>query len=172
MEPVKEERHSNGREEWIQLSMVDSHIDAPIHKVSSVCKTEFDKVTEFHKAFGHEAPDKITMLNKSGIRFRNMLISEELEELQEGFDNQSIVDIADALADIVYVVLGTAAAFGIPFNEVFDEVHRSNMSKLGEDGKPIFNEYGKIMKPEGWKQPMIAEILSRYIHQSEVNNDN
>jgi predicted HAD superfamily Cof-like phosphohydrolase len=96
---------------------------------------------------------------------RIKLIEEEWRETKKAMEDQDIVEIADGLADLLYVVFGTAVAYGIPIDEVFREVHRSNMSKVGLDGIVRRDEYGKIMKPEGWKSPKeeIRKVLNIHI---------
>lgn len=91
---------------------------------------------------------------------RHELIREELAELKQAHDKGDLIGIADALADLAYVVVGAAVAFGIPLDRVFDEVHRSNMSKLGEDGKPIYREDGKVLKGPNYTPPDIERSIS------------
>ena len=155
---MTEETHTNGVESWTQMSMIDEMVQ-PIHHIKAVSKTEFDMVKEFHESFGHPAPKEVTIGDEGLWNFRMMLIQEELLELTEGIKQSDIGEIADALADLVYVVLGSAVSIGLNFNDIFAEVHRSNMSKLGPDGKPIFNEHGKIIKPEGWQAPDIHKYI-------------
>lgn len=154
---MTEEEHTNGVESWIQMSMIDELQPVPYVKVRD--KSEFDMVKEFHEAFGHAAPEEVTVGDEDLWNFRMMLIEEELLELREGIKQKDIVEIADALADLVYVTLGSAVSMGLNFNDIFMEVHRSNMSKLGEDGRPIYNEHGKIIKPDGWQAPDISKYI-------------
>ena len=93
------------------------------------------------------------------LRFN--LIKEELNELEQAMKTKDLKEVADALADILYVTYGAAAAYGINADMVFDEVHDSNMSKLDEDGNPIYNDDGKVMKGPGYFEPRIATILTR-----------
>ena len=118
------------------------------------------QVREFQAAFGVEMPNKPKMLGKKRARLRQTLLQEEVTELAEAKD---LVDVADALADILYITYGTIHEYGLADRAVmlFDEVHRSNMSKLDFDGKPIFREDGKIMKPETYLPPKIKPILER-----------
>lgn len=90
---------------------------------------------------------------------RLKLIEEEVSELKEASANKDIVEVADALTDILYVVYGMAHAYGIPIEECFDEVHNSNMSKLGEDGKPVYREDGKVIKSKQYFPPDIQKVL-------------
>jgi predicted HAD superfamily Cof-like phosphohydrolase len=115
-------------------------------------------VKEFHEAFG------VPVHTEPGIRehraaLRHALILEEFEEFDEALTNNDIVEVADALADLIYVIYGTAHEFGIPLDEILAEVHASNMSKLGEDGKPIHREDGKVLKGPGFFRPNIAKFL-------------
>ena len=93
------------------------------------------------------------------LELRLALIDEEFGELREAIINDDLIEAADGLADILYVVYGAAAAFGIDIDDVFDEVHDSNMSKLGEDNKPIYNDQGKVMKGPHYFRPNIARVL-------------
>ena len=98
--------------------------------------TNFDKVEDFMRAFGQNVSEKPTMLDEKTLQLRLELIEEELRELYLGVERKNMIEIADALTDLLYVVYGMGAAMGIELDYCFDEVHRSNMSKLGEDGKP------------------------------------
>lgn len=136
-------------------------------------KTNFEMVKEFHTLFGHKDPDEIVIPDSSVQNLRMQLILEEFRELCVEFgyrldatftpvspnNNLDIANIAKELADILYVVYGAAANFGIPMDEVFAEVHRSNLSKLGEDGKPIHREDGKILKGPNYSQANIEKVL-------------
>lgn len=120
----------------------------------------FKDVMDFHKAFGQKVGDKPELpdINERGLRMK--LLREEFEEYMEAEEENDLVEIADALADLIYIACGTAVSYGIPLDEIYDEVHRSNMSKL-VDGKPIYREDGKVMKPEGWSPPDIKGILEK-----------
>ena len=120
----------------------------------------FKDVIDFHKAFGQKVGDKPELpdINERGLRMK--LLREEFEEYMEAEEENDLVEIADALADLIYIACGTAVSYGIPLDEIYDEVHRSNMSKL-VDGKPIYREDGKVMKPEGWSPPDIKGILEK-----------
>lgn len=118
-------------------------------------------VREFHETFEHFVNDKPTLMDKSVQGLRYSLIKEEVDELLEALQQDDIVEVADALADILYVTFGACLVFGIPIDRVFELVQQSNMSKLGEDGKPIYREDGKIMKgPRFFEpQPFIKALL-------------
>jgi predicted HAD superfamily Cof-like phosphohydrolase len=125
-------------------------------------KKQLDKVSEFHKMFKlgmEKQPVSRLKNNKSKLRFE--LMKEENEEYMEAVDNDDIVEVADALGDMLYILCGTIIEHGMTelIEEVFDEIHRSNMSKLGEDGKPVYREDGKVMKGPGYFKPDIAKII-------------
>ncbi len=132
--------------------------------------TNFEKVKIFMESFGQEVKHKPAVPDIDIIELRLNLINEEFIELvnaaqesREEDENVSqkdkLIDVADALADLLYVVYGAAAAFGIGIDEIFDEVHDSNMSKLDEDGNPIYNKIGKVMKGPNYFKPKIATLL-------------
>ena len=123
--------------------------------------TNFDKVKTFMDTFGQEVLHKPTLPKNSLSTLRLALIDEEVQELRDALEAQDIVEIADALTDILYVVYGAGHAFGIPLDECFDEVHRSNMSKLGENGVPIYDTKGKVMKGPNYFNPALAPIILR-----------
>ena len=108
--------------------------------------TNFEKVGLFMKTFGQEVKTKPELSNDKINDLRISLINEELEELNKAIKDNDILEVADALTDILYVAYGAGHAFGINLDNCFSEVQRSNMSKLGNDGKPIYNEHGKFMK--------------------------
>jgi predicted HAD superfamily Cof-like phosphohydrolase len=117
--------------------------------------TNYEKVREFMQTFGQEVKDDPAYAGDEVSDLRIELISEELQELCEAVANNDMPEIADALTDLLYVVYGAGAAYGIDLDATFDEVHDSNMSKLGEDGKPIYREDGKILKgPNYWAPDM------------------
>ncbi len=125
---------------------------------------KINKVKEFHEAFGiqnNEAPT--TQLSKEEIQLRFDLIKEENEEYLEAANNGDIIEIADALGDQLYILCGTMLKHGLQhkMEEVFDEIQRSNMSKLGADGKPIYREDGKVMKGPNYFKPDIKSILEQ-----------
>ena len=122
--------------------------------------TNFEKVKEFMTMMGQEIKHEPELPRSLGtLELRLALIDEEFGELREAIINDDIIEAADGLADILYVVYGAAAAFGIDIDDVFDEVHDSNMSKLGEDNKPIYNDQGKVMKGPHYFRPNIARVL-------------
>jgi predicted HAD superfamily Cof-like phosphohydrolase len=121
--------------------------------------TNFEKVNEFMTAFGQEVKTEAEIPDWTTQGLRVDLIAEELEELKEAIADKDIVEIADALTDLLYVVYGAGHSFGIDLDTCFSEVHRSNMSKLGEDGKPIYREDGKVMKGSNFSEPELKPIL-------------
>tara|TARA_B100000035_G_C20968136_1_gene539749 strand:+ start:167 stop:541 length:375 start_codon:yes stop_codon:yes gene_type:complete len=123
--------------------------------------TNFDKVGTFMKTFGQEVKDKPSLSTTKINDLRVSLIEEELTELKEAMKNNDLVEVADALTDILYVTYGAGHAFGINLDECFNEVQNSNMSKLGEDGKPIYNENGKVMKGPKYFKPNLNKIIKQ-----------
>ena len=121
--------------------------------------TNFDKVGIFMKTFGQEVKNKASFSTAKINQLRLSLISEELEELREAMNNNDLVEVADALTDILYVTYGAGHAFGIDLDKCFEEVQNSNMSKLGKDGKPIFNEHGKVMKGPDYFKPDLNKFI-------------
>ena len=121
--------------------------------------TNFEKVKTFMQTFGQEVKTKPSFSTDKINDLRYNLIKEELSELKEAMDNKDLLEVADALTDILYVTYGAGIAFGIDLDKCFDEVQNSNMSKLGEDGKPIYNEAGKVMKGPNYFKP----DLSKYV---------
>jgi predicted HAD superfamily Cof-like phosphohydrolase len=119
--------------------------------------TNFNKVADFMNAFGQDVETEPQWTSVSELRYE--LIREELEELREGLDKRDIVEIADALTDLLYVVYGAGHSFGINLDKCFEEVHNSNMSKLGEDGKPIYREDGKVLKGPNYWAPNLKRVL-------------
>ena len=117
------------------------------------------KVRKFMEAFGQEVKNKPEMPDGETVNLRIELIAEELEELWDACEQKDIVEIADALTDILYVTYGAGHAFGIDLDECFKEVQRSNMSKLGEDNKPIYREDGKILKGPNYSEPDLKSVL-------------
>ena len=122
--------------------------------------TNFELVGDFMEAMDQDILMTPVFPEEHIQKLRLDLIEEELDELQLGIDNQDIVEVADALTDLLYVVYGAGQAFGIDLDECFQEVHCSNMSKLGEDGRPIKREDGKVMKPSTYFPPNIASVLA------------
>jgi predicted HAD superfamily Cof-like phosphohydrolase len=121
-------------------------------------KTNAEMVAEFHRAFGVPSLDRPGFPD-GRVSLRINLITEEFVELLLAIGQRDIVEVADALADLLVVTYGTALEFGIPIDEVFEEVHDSNMSKLDENGKPIYREDGKVLKGPNWRPPDIRHIL-------------
>jgi len=121
--------------------------------------TNFELVEDFMEAMGQEVNAVPTWPEDDIQRLRLDLIEEELDELHYAIDNKDMVEIADALGDLLYVVYGAGHAFGIDLDECFKEIHASNMSKLGPDGKPIKREDGKVLKPDTFFPPDLKKIL-------------
>ena len=121
--------------------------------------TNAEMVADWHRAFNVPILDTPTFPSEARIGLRVNLIAEEVSELFAALNNKDIVEVADALADLLYVTYGMALEFGIPIDEVFEEVQSSNMSKLDEDGKPIYRDDGKVMKGPNFRLPDIASVL-------------
>ena len=121
--------------------------------------TNFESVKKFMETFGQEIKEKACFPNDKIISLRYDLIKEELEELREAIDRKNIKEVADALTDILYVTYGAGHAFGINLDKCFEEVQNSNMSKLGSDGRPIFNDKGKVMKGPNYFKPDLRKIV-------------
>lgn len=121
--------------------------------------TNFERVQEFHRAFGQQVATVPTLADHKTALLRNDLIVEELSELQTALAANDIVEVADALTDLAYVIYGMADIYGIDLNACFSEVHRSNMSKLGVDGKPILRADGKFLKGPNYSPPDLAKVL-------------
>ena len=122
--------------------------------------SNFESVKKFMKTFGQEVKEKAEFPNDKVVSLRYDLIREELEELKEAFNKKDIKEVADALTDILYVTYGTGHAFGIDLDKCFDEVQNSNMSKLDENGKPIYNEHGKVMKGPNYFKPDLSKFIN------------
>ena len=120
----------------------------------------FQSVKNFMQIFGQEVKDKAGFPNEKTIKLRYELIKEELEELDQAIKKKDIKEVADALTDILYVTYGAGHAFGVDLDKCFDEVQRSNMSKLGSDGKPIYSESGKVMKGPNYFKPDLNKFLN------------
>jgi NTP pyrophosphatase (non-canonical NTP hydrolase) len=121
--------------------------------------TNFEKVGLFMKTFGQEVKIKAELSNNKINELRISLINEELEELKKAIKDNDVLEVADALTDILYVAYGAGHAFGINLDKCFNEVQRSNMSKLGSNGKPIYNESGKVMKGPNYFKPDLSKFL-------------
>ena len=121
--------------------------------------TNFELAEDFMLAFGQEVLDVPEFPDRAIAELRLALIQEEVEELQEAITAQDLVEIADALTDILYVVYGAGHSFGIDLNDCYREVHESNMSKLGADGQPIYREDGKVLKGPNYWPPRLDRVL-------------
>lgn len=144
------------------VEMEDGHTWSP-HYIYSVkeYRSPFEMITEFHNAYGHPAPSKPTLLDPVHRRLRIKLHYEEcIIEYMDAVEKQDIAEIADALCDSVYVIVGSAVSHGFTqFDKMFAEAHRSNMSKLGADGKPIYRDDGKVLKGPNFTPPNLLPFL-------------
>ena len=122
--------------------------------------TNFESVRKFMQTFGQEIKTKASFPNDKITKLRLNLIREELSELEEAIEKKDIKEVADALTDILYVTYGAGHAFGINLDKCFREVQNSNMSKLGSDGKPIYNEHGKVMKGPDYFKPDLNKFVA------------
>ena len=122
--------------------------------------SNFSKVGTFMKTFGQEVKTEPSLSTEKINKLRIDLIKEELEELTEAMNNKDLLEVADALTDILYVTYGAGHAFGIDLDQCFDEVQNSNMSKLDKNGKPIYNDSGKIMKGPNYFKPDLSKFVS------------
>jgi predicted HAD superfamily Cof-like phosphohydrolase len=122
--------------------------------------TNFESVKKFMETFGQEIKEKAGFPDEKITSLRYDLINEELDELKEAMDNKDIKEVADALTDILYVTYGAGHAFGINLDKCFKEVQNSNMSKLSEDGKPIYNDKGKVMKGPNYFKPDFSKFVT------------
>ena len=123
--------------------------------------TNFEKVGLFMSTFGQEVKKKSELSSEKINSLRLSLIQEELDELTKAMKENDILEVADALTDILYVTYGAGHAFGIDLDKCFDEVQRSNMSKLNKDGKPIYNEHGKVMKGPDYFKPDLSKFITK-----------
>ena len=121
--------------------------------------SNFNKVKTFMETFGQEVKNKPSFSTDRINKLRYDLIKEELEELKEAMANKDLLEVADALTDILYVTYGAGHAFGIDLDKCFDEVQNSNMSKLDENGKPIYNDAGKVMKGPNYFKPNLSKFV-------------
>ena len=122
--------------------------------------TNFESVRKFMEKFSQEIKEKADFPNEKITSLRYELIKEELDELKESIEKRDIKEVADALTDILYVTYGAGHAFGINLDKCFEEVQNSNMSKLGSDGKPIYNEKGKVMKGPNYFKPNLNKFVA------------
>ena len=123
--------------------------------------TNFEKVGLFMTTFGQEVKKKSELSSDKINLLRLSLIQEELDELTKAINENDILEVADALTDILYVTYGAGHAFGIDLDQCFEEVQKSNMSKLGKDNKPIYNEHGKVMKGPDYFKPDLSKFLRK-----------
>ena len=121
--------------------------------------SNFDDVKIFMETYGQEVNTKPSFPNKKIVQLRYNLIKEELDELYSAIKDNDIIEVADALTDLLYVVYGAGHSWGINLDKCFAEVQRSNMSKLGRDGKPIYNEHGKVMKGPNYSKPNLKQFF-------------
>ena len=122
--------------------------------------SKFSKVGVFMKTFGQEVKDEPSFSTDKINKLRLDLIKEELNELTEAMNNKDLLEVADALTDILYVTYGAGHAFGIDLDKCFEEVQNSNMSKLDDNGKPIYNEHGKVMKGPNYFKPDLTKFIN------------
>ena len=121
--------------------------------------SNFEKVKTFMTTYGQEVKESASFPDENIIKLRLKLIKEELEELEQALNDKNLLEVADALTDILYVTYGAGHSFGINLDACFEEVQRSNMSKLDENGKPIYNEYGKVMKGPNFSKPNLKQFI-------------
>ena len=121
--------------------------------------TNFQKVKKFMETFGQEVKSRPSFSTEKINQLRYNLIKEELEEFKQAIANKDLLEVADALTDILYVTYGAGHAFGIDLDKCFEEVQNSNMSKLGEDGRPIYNDAGKVMKGPKYYKPDLSKFV-------------
>ena len=121
--------------------------------------SNFEDVRLFMKTYRQEVKTKSMIPKESVVQLRYKLIKEELDELQKAIEEKDLLEVADALTDILYVTYGAGHAFGINLDKCFAEVQQSNMSKLGDDGQPIFNEHGKVMKGPNYTKPNLKQLI-------------
>ncbi len=122
--------------------------------------SNFDSVKKFMLTFGQDVKNKASFPDEKIQNLRVSLIDEELNELKQAVKDRDLKEVADALTDILYVTYGAGHAFGIDLDKCFDEVQNSNMSKLDKDGKPIYNEFGKVMKGPNYFKPDLSKFLN------------
>ena len=127
--------------------------------MSSTDISNFEKVGDWMEAFGQEVLYIPTMPDFNLAALRLDLIEEEVQELRDGLGKKSMLEVADALTDILYVVYGAGHAFGLDLDDCFHEVHRSNMTKLGEDGRPMYRDDGKVMKGPNYEEPDLSQFV-------------
>ena len=128
--------------------------------------TNFQKVKTFMETFCQEVKTKASFGSNKNNQLRYNLIKEELDDLKKAMDNKDLLEVADALTDILYVTYGAGHAFGINLDKCFDEVQNSNMSKLDDEGKQIFNEFGKVMKGPKYFKPNLSKFLVKWLNEA------
>ena len=121
--------------------------------------SNFEDVKKFMEAFGQKVINKTQFPDEKTMNLRYDLIKEELNELEQSMKTRDLTEVADALTDILYVTYGAGCAYGIDLDKCFKEVQRANMSKLGSDGKPIYNEKGKVMKGPNYSKPNLKQFI-------------
>ena len=121
--------------------------------------SNFEKVKNFMITYGQEVKESASFPDENIIKLRLKLIKEELEELEQALNDKNLLEVADALTDILYVTYGAGHSFGINLDACFEEVQRSNMSKLDENGQPIYNKYGKVMKGPNFSKPNLKQFI-------------
>lgn len=121
--------------------------------------TNYEKVKQFMEAFGQEVPARATFPDEETMQLRLKLIAEEVSEFAESVQEEDLVNASKELADILYVVYGAGLAMGINLDQVFNDVHNSNMSKLGADGKPVYREDGKVIKGPNYTKPDLSWVI-------------
>lgn len=147
---------------WVEGWVSDeAFLDTFGYRVKRKPTTASGMVREFHETFGHPVADTPGLIDRERALLRYRLIAEELEELHSAILDNNLVEIADALTDLRYVTEGAALEWGIPADDCFAEVHDSNMSKLGEDGKPIHRADGKVLKGPNFWEPDLESILKQ-----------
>tara|TARA_B100000686_G_C16733787_1_gene942386 strand:- start:1082 stop:1492 length:411 start_codon:yes stop_codon:yes gene_type:complete len=134
-------------------------VDGLQYKRRNVDMSNFEDVKTFMKTFGQTIRTKPQFPDEKTINLRFDLIKEELGELEQAIKTKDLKEIADALTDILYVTYGAGCAYGIDLDKCFKEVQRANMSKLGKDGKPIFNDKGKVMKGPNYLAPNLKQFI-------------
>ena len=151
--------------DWLSRSVeLEAQTDLLKKQIEILSKTNFEMVREFHKAYNcATAPKPTNILPDQLLIIRKRLIDEEHKELVEAMDARDLENIAKELCDLLYVVYGTALTYGIDVDECFREVHASNMSKLGEDGKPIYREDGKVLKGPNYRPPCLKRALCQTV---------
>lgn len=125
-------------------------------------KTIFELIQEFHYKFNQRLSAHAHLPEEEERKLRRMLLSEEYKEYVQAEENNDLVNIAEELADMIYIIYGTACSYGIPLDEVIREIHDANMKKLGPDGKPSYREDGKLLKPAGWVKADIRQLINKY----------